>query len=183
MQRWPQGSRRGASSHRPSISYKPALSPGATLPPSGPHFAGRLDIGGKSVQTLQEAGETLFAAFEQGELALPGRRVAFMERDWQPHSQFAGVALKHLLAAADTGGAFSYHLVRVEPGCAIGEHSHATQQETHEVIAGAGICRNQDEDIAYRTGLVSLIAPGARHAVAAGEEGLLLFAKFIPPLL
>jgi len=135
------------------------------------------------MQTIQEAGKTLFAAFERGELALPGRRTLFRERDWQPHSQFAGVALKHLLTAADTGGAFSYHLVRVEPGCAIGEHIHATQQETHEVIAGAGVCRNQNADIVYRAGVISLIEPGARHAVTAGEEGLLLFAKFIPSLL
>jgi len=135
------------------------------------------------MQTLQEAGKTLFTAFEEGELALPGRRVMIRERDWQPHSQFTGVALKHLLTAADTSGAFSYHLVRVEPGCAIGEHMHATQRETHEVIAGSGVCRNQNEDIVYRAGLISLIEPGARHAVTAGEEGLLLFAKFIPPLL
>jgi quercetin dioxygenase-like cupin family protein len=135
------------------------------------------------MKPIQEAGKTLFAAFEEGELTLSGRRVMFRERGWQPHSQFAGVALKHLLTAADTGGAFSYHLVRVEPGCAIGEHIHATQRETHEVIAGSGVCRNQDEDIEYRAGLISLIEPGMRHAVSAGEEGLLLFAKFIPPLL
>ncbi|MCL2590303.1 MAG: cupin domain-containing protein [Betaproteobacteria bacterium] len=135
------------------------------------------------MQTLKESGKTLFAAFEQGELALPGRRVMFMERDWQPHSQFAGVALKHLLTATDTNGAFSYHLVCVEPGCAIGEHMHATQRETHEVIAGAGVCRNQNEDFDYRTGVVSLIEPGVQHSVTAGGEGLLLFAKFIPPLL
>ncbi|MCL2635988.1 MAG: cupin domain-containing protein [Betaproteobacteria bacterium] len=135
------------------------------------------------MQTLQEAGETLFAALAQGELALPGRRVRFAERDWQPHSQFAGVALKHLLTAVDTDGACSYHLVRVEPGCAIGEHVHASQRETHEVIAGTGVCRNRDEDIAYRAGVLSLIEAGERHAVTAGGEGLLLLAKFIPPLL
>ncbi|MCL2160368.1 MAG: cupin domain-containing protein [Betaproteobacteria bacterium] len=135
------------------------------------------------MQTVQEAGKTLFAAFEQGELALSGRRVKFMERDWQPHSQFAGVALKHLLTAADTGGAFSYHLVRVEPGCAIGEHVHATQQETHEVVAGDGVCRIRNEGIDYRAGLISLIEPGVRHTVTASEKGLLMFAKFIPPLL
>lgn len=135
------------------------------------------------MKTLQEAGKALFAAFEQGELALPGRRATFAERDWQAHSQFAGVALKHLMTAADTDGAFSYHLVRIEPECAIGEHMHATQRETHEVIAGTGVCRNQDEDIAYRAGVVSLIESGVRHSVTAGGEGLLLFAKFIPPLL
>jgi len=135
------------------------------------------------MQTLQEAGKTLFTAFEQGELALSGKRVMFMERDWQPHSQFAGVALKHLLTAADTGGAFSYHLVRVEPGCVIGEHMHATQRETHEVVAGTGVCRSHNEDIVYRTGSIALIEPGVRHAVTAGGEGLLMFAKFIPPLL
>lgn|GEM_PF-139948 len=135
------------------------------------------------MQTLQEAGKILFAAFEQGELALPGKRVMFAEQDWQPHSQFTGVALKHLLTVADTDGAFSYHLVRIEPGCAIGEHMHATQLETHEVIAGTGVCRSRNEDIAYRIGVIALIEAGARHAVAAGGEGLLLFAKFIPPLL
>jgi Uncharacterized conserved protein, contains double-stranded beta-helix domain len=135
------------------------------------------------MQTVQEAGKILFTAFEQGELAVPGRRMTFTERDWQPHSQFAGVALKHLLTAADTGEAFSYHLVRIEPGCAIGEHTHATQRETHEVIAGDGVCRNENEDIIYRTGVISLIESGVRHTVTAGEEGLLLFAKFIPPLL
>lgn len=135
------------------------------------------------MQTLQEAGKTLFAAFEQGELALSGRRVALSERDWQAHSKFTGVALKHLLTAADTGGAFSVHLVRIAPGCAIGEHLHATQWETHEVIAGNGVCQNRNEDIVYRVGVLSLIEPGAPHAVTAGEEGILLFAKFIPPLL
>ncbi|MDR2925290.1 MAG: cupin domain-containing protein [Azoarcus sp.] len=132
------------------------------------------------MQTLQKAGETLFDAFCQGELALPGgRRAMFAERNWQAHPQFAGVALKHLLTAADTGGAFTYHLVRIEPGCAIGEHMHATQWETHEVIAGCGVCRNGGEDIAYRAGVIALIEPGARHSVTGGLEGLLLFAKFL----
>jgi quercetin dioxygenase-like cupin family protein len=130
----------------------------------------------------QESGKALFAAFEQGGLALPGRTVAFAGQVWNPSPKFAGVALKHLLTAADTGGMFSYHLVRIAPGMSIGDHVHPTQLETHEIIFGEGVCQNAGVDIAYRPGILSVIEAGVAHAVHAGDKGLLLFAKFMPAL-
>jgi Uncharacterized conserved protein, contains double-stranded beta-helix domain len=110
-----------------------------------------------------------------------------MERDftalpWRPHPAFAGVALKHLVVGEDSGGLFSYHLVRIDPGKAIGDHIHDPQLETHEVVAGRGVCLNGGERIEYAPGVISIFRPGTAHEVAAGEDGLLLFAKFIPPL-
>lgn len=76
--------------------------------------------------------------------------------EWSKHPTFDGVELKHIVTAKDTDGLFSYHLVRIAPNCSIKEHIHETQLETHEVISGKGLCIN------------------------AGEEGLYLFAKFMP---
>ncbi|MDR0563920.1 MAG: cupin domain-containing protein [Azoarcus sp.] len=135
------------------------------------------------MQNLHEAGKRLFAAFEHGEIALPENKALRLEREWIPHTVFKGVALKHVLTAADTDGAFSYHLVRIEPDCMIGQHNHATQCETHEVIAGNGICQNGEIQVDYRPGVIAVIKAGTQHTVEAQEEGLLLFAKFIPPLL
>jgi len=44
---------------------------------------------------------------------------------WNPHPKFAGVSLKHLVMGKDTGGRLSLHHVRLDPGCAIGDHTHA----------------------------------------------------------
>ena len=77
-----------------------------------------------------------FNIFDNGRLALPGKTTDFNGLKWNAHPTFKGVSLKHIVTAQDTGGAFSYHLVKVEPGCKIGNHVHATQLETHEVIAG-----------------------------------------------
>ena len=79
-----------------------------------------------------------FDQFNQGRLALPGKTVDFDNLPWNAHPTFKGVALKHIVTAADTNGQFSYHLVRIDPGCKIGNHIHATQLETHEVIRGFG---------------------------------------------
>lgn len=124
----------------------------------------------------------LFERFENGALALPGRTVAFDRLPWNKHPAFEGVELKHIVGAADTGGDFSYHLVRIAPGKAIGDHIHDPQLETHEVVAGKGVCLNGGETIAYRPGMVSIFQARTRHEVRAGEEGLLLFAKFMPAL-
>lgn len=123
-----------------------------------------------------------FAAFDAGTLAgLPERR-AFADLPWQPHPKFAGVALKHLLTAADTQGQFSYHLVRIDAGCSIGNHVHPEQLETHEVIAGAGLCVNAGVETEYHPGVLSIFPANVPHEVRAGNEGLRLFAKFIPAL-
>lgn len=124
----------------------------------------------------------VFAAFETGFLGLPGKEKDFTPLPWNSHPAFEGVRLKHLVTAGDSGGLFSYHLVSIEPGKAIGAHIHDPQLETHEVVEGRGICRNGDARIVYAPGVISIFQPKTPHEVVAGETGLLLFAKFMPPL-
>jgi quercetin dioxygenase-like cupin family protein len=73
---------------------------------------------------------------------------------WNPHPKFAGVALKHLVTGKDTGGRISLHHVRVDPGCAIGDHTHAGQVEIHDVIAGEGTCMIAGKEIRYIPGVM-----------------------------
>ena len=123
-----------------------------------------------------------FNIFDNGRLALPGKVTDFNGLKWNAHPTFEGVSLKHIVTAQDTGGAFSYHLVKVEPGCKIGNHVHATQLETHEVIAGYGTCINNGATITYTPGTISIIPAALPHEVEAGKDGLYMFAKFMPAL-
>lgn len=125
---------------------------------------------------------TLFEKFEHGRLGGSSPEKQFSELPWNNHPSFTGVALKHLTTGKDSDGLFSYHLVRIEPGCAIGEHTHDPQLETHEVIDGAGICRNGGTTVDYFPGVISIFRPRICHSVEAGKDGLLIFAKFMPPL-
>lgn len=125
---------------------------------------------------------TVFEAFNNGILKTPAAAVSFADIPWAKHAVYEGVALKHLVTAKDTDGRFSYHLVQIEPGKSIESHIHETQLETHEVIAGAGICINQGAEIPYSAGTISIMPAGIPHEVNAGSEGLCLFAKFIPAL-
>lgn len=124
----------------------------------------------------------LFDAFSTGRLALVGSETAFEHINWSKHPTFEGVELKHIVTSKDTNGAFSYHLVRIVPEKSIGNHIHATQLETHEVIAGDGVCINNDVEIKYEKGVISIMPQGVPHEVKAGKEGLYLFAKFMPAL-
>lgn len=126
----------------------------------------------------------LFETFDKGGcLRRPEGTVSFGEIPWTRHQTFDGVELKHIVTAEETGGRFSFHLVRIAPGKAIGTHIHQTQLETHEVIAGDGICVSGGAGLAYGPGVVSILPQGLPHEVRAGERGLYLFAKFIPALL
>lgn len=125
----------------------------------------------------------LFERFDKaGRLTLPGRTVSFGEIPWSKHPAFEGVELKHIVTSEETGGQFSFHLVRVAPGKKIGLHIHEAQLETHEVIAGGGVCRLEQAELGYEPGTVAILPKGAPHEVLAGEEGLCLFAKFFPAL-
>lgn len=88
----------------------------------------------------------------------------------------------HIIKGEQTDGKFSYHLVRIAPGKSIKNHIHKTQLETHEVIAGSGICINDGTEIKYEHGVISIIPAAIPHEVNAGDEGLYLFAKFMPAL-
>ena len=123
-----------------------------------------------------------FEFFNNGRLILPEREADFAEIEWSKHPTFKGVELKHIITAKDTGGKFSYHLVRIAPDCSIGNHIHEPQLETHEVIKGSGKCVNAGRTITYEPGTISIMQAGIPHEVSAGSEGLYLFAKFMPAL-
>lgn len=126
--------------------------------------------------------KNLFEAFNNGSLKLPKTTVEFANIPWNKHPTFEGVELKHIITARETDGQFSYHLVRIAPNKSIKNHIHETQLETHEVIAGSGVSVNEDATISYEVGTISIMPAGIPHEVNAGEDGLYLFAKFIPAL-
>ena len=126
--------------------------------------------------------KNLFESFNNGSLSLPTTVVKFADIPWSKHPAFDGVELKHIVTAKDTGGGFSYHLVRISPNKRIENHIHETQLETHEVIAGSGVCINDGIAIRYEVGTISVMPIGIPHEVTAGKDGLYLFAKFIPAL-
>lgn len=123
-----------------------------------------------------------FETFTNGKLVTPAATKDFSDIPWREHPSFTGVELKHILTSEETNGAYSYHLVRIAPNCSIGEHIHETQLETHEVIAGNGTCINEGTAITYEPGVISVFPAGIPHEVNAGQNGLYLFAKFMPAL-
>ena len=125
--------------------------------------------------------ETTFP-IEHARVAAPGGDRPVCDQCWNAHPAFAGVELKDLVLGADTGGGFSCHLVRVAPGCALGEHDHPAQTELHQVAAGGGVCTLDGRELAYRPGEMAVIPMGRPHSVTAGEQGLTLVATFCPPL-
>lgn len=124
----------------------------------------------------------LFETFNNGSLKLASKTLNFADIAWSKHPSFEGVELKHIVTAKDTDGQFSYHLVRIAPNKSIKNHIHETQLETHEVIAGSGVCINEGTTIPYEIGTISIMPAGIPHEVNAGDDGLYLFAKFIPAL-
>ena len=123
-----------------------------------------------------------FEVFNAGHLCREDRIIPFEWIPWSAHPVFEGVELKHIITAKDTDGAFSYHLVRIAPNKQIGVHIHETQLETHEVIAGNGICINDGYVQQYQSGTIAIIPARIHHEVQAGSQGLYLFAKFFPAL-
>ena len=127
--------------------------------------------------------KNLFEKFnEGGKLLLKDATVTFDAIPWSKHPTFEGVELKHIITSERTGGQFSYHLVRIAPNKKIGSHIHEKQLETHEVISGTGVCVNDGVELPYETGVISIFPIGVPHEVIAGDDGLCLFAKFIPAL-
>lgn len=124
----------------------------------------------------------LFETFNNGQIVLPSSKKNAGEIVWSKHPTFEGVELKHLITAKDTNGEFSYHLVRIAPNCSIGMHIHEIQLETHEVIKGNGLCTCGGKEIVYQPGVIAIMPASIQHEVNTGEEGLYLFAKFIPAL-
>ena len=127
--------------------------------------------------------KNLFEKFnEGGKLLLPDATVIFDAIPWSKHPAFEGVELKHIITSERTDGQFSYHLVRIAPNKKIGSHIHEKQLETHEVISGMGVCVNNGVELSYEAGIISIFPIGVPHEVIAGDDGLCLFAKFMPAL-
>ena len=125
--------------------------------------------------------KNLFEKFnEGGKLLLPDATVTFDVIPWSKHPAFEGVELKHIITSERTDGQFSYHLVRIAPNKKIGSHIHEKQLETHEVISGMGVCVNNGVELSYEAGIISIFPIGVPHEVIAGDDGLYLFAKFMP---
>jgi len=112
-----------------------------------------------------------------------GQTVPAENLPWNPHPKFSGVSLKHLVTGKDTGGRLSLHHVRIDPGRAIGDHTHAGMVEIHDVLAGSGTCTLEGTVIPYTPGMVGVMPADRVHRVEAGNEGLLLLATFSPPLV
>lgn len=123
-----------------------------------------------------------FNNFEKGTLVIGLKQIDLADIAWIPHATFEGVTLKHLVTASQTEGCFSYHLVHIESNKKIGLHVHETQLETHEVIAGKGLCLIGGRESTYEPGVISLIPRETEHEIKAFEDGLYLFAKFLPAL-
>ena len=126
--------------------------------------------------------KALFEKFNQGQLIIPNKVKNFEDVPWNKHPTFDGVELKHIVTSNETNGEFSYHLVRIAPNKSIFNHIHELQLETHEVISGEGVCINNQCEIPYSPGVISIMPKAIPHEVHAGNNGLLLFAKFIPAL-
>ena len=102
--------------------------------------------------------------------------------EFEPHPTFAGVRLKHAVRAGDTHGAFSSHVVLVDPGCALLAHRHPDQDEQHAVLRGSGRLTLDGAARDYAPGDIAVMPRGREHAVVAGADGLVLLATFSPPL-
>jgi len=102
---------------------------------------------------------------------------------WAPHATFEGVFMKHLVTGSETGGRLSLHHVRIDPGCAIGGHTHAGMVEIHDVLAGSGTCTLDKKEIPYVPGTLGVMPADILHRIDAGAEGMLLLATFSPPLV
>ena len=105
----------------------------------------------------------VFEAFDTGRFEIPGKTKTFKDIPWSKHPTFEGVELKHILTAKETGGAYSFHLVRIAPNKAILDHIHDPQLETHEVIAGNGVCVNDGWQDELEPELLRTMATSAQH--------------------
>ncbi len=101
---------------------------------------------------------------------------------WSKHPTFEGVELKHIITSEKTNGQFSFHLARIASHKKIGNHIREKQLETHKAIFGTDIYVNNGVELSYEAGVISIFPIGIPHKIIAGENGLYLFAKFMPAL-
>jgi quercetin dioxygenase-like cupin family protein len=118
-----------------------------------------------------------------GTLIVPGQTITPESLPWNPHPNLTGVFLRHIITGKDTGGHLSLRHVRINPGCAIGDHSPTGQVEIHDVLTGEGTCTLAGTGLSYISGVVGVISADQVHRVEAGDKGLLLLATFVSSLV
>ncbi len=89
-------------------------------------------------------------------MVLPNTEISFVDIAWSKHPTFEGVELKHIVISEQTGGQFSYHLVKIALNKKNKTYVCETQLETHEVISGNGVCINKSAEIKYEAGIISI---------------------------
>jgi quercetin dioxygenase-like cupin family protein len=119
----------------------------------------------------------------KGKLYINGESIDVEKLNWNEHSAFKGVFLKHLIKGESTDYRLSCHLVKINPGCEIGIHNHVGKNELHEIISGSGLCLIEQTEIDYHKGVIGFIPADKNHSVKAENDGLFLLAKFFPALL
>jgi quercetin dioxygenase-like cupin family protein len=120
---------------------------------------------------------------EQGVAFFPGSPAGTAGQPWHPHPVWKGVFLKDVVTGKATDGKFSYHLVRIETGCTVGNHDHETQWEWNMIVSGNGKFLIGNSDITIAPGQTYVAPPKIPHTVSAGDQGLLFLAIFVPALV
>lgn len=120
--------------------------------------------------------------FEQGVVFFPGTETEANAKPWYSLPGCEGVFLKDLVTGKETGGKFSYHLVRVWKDSEVADHDHDTQWEWNLVISGNGVFIIGDKEVTIAPGQTFVTPPKNHHTVSAGHEDLSLLALFVPAL-
>lgn len=121
--------------------------------------------------------------FENGIVYINGKeKYDISNIPWAPHPKFPGVFMKNLFSGKDSDNNLSAMLVKIEPLHEIGGHIHEGKAELHEVLSGNGTAMAGGNLINYMPGVISFIPGDIRHSIKADKEGIILLAKFTPPL-
>ncbi len=122
--------------------------------------------------------------FERGIVYINGKTIGKVDEAlWSAHPKFKGVYTKNLFTGADCADNMNAMLVKIEPHHEIGAHVHEGKAELHEVISGGGEAVIDGRRIEYKPGVVSFIPGDTSHSVKAADAGIVLLAKFNPPLI
>jgi len=124
----------------------------------------------------------LAALFELGAVISPTQEIDAADRPWYSLPGSHGVFLKDMVTGKETGGKFSYHLVRIEKNCEVPDHDHETQWEWNMILRGKGTFLLGDKEVTIQPGQSFATPPKNHHTVSAGDEELSLLAVFVPAL-
>jgi quercetin dioxygenase-like cupin family protein len=120
---------------------------------------------------------------ENGMVYINGKGLSsILSIPWAKHPIFEGVYTKNLFTGLNSNNNLSAMIVKIEPHHEIGNHIHEGKAELHEIIEGEGVAIVDNISINYSSGVISFIPGDILHSVKAGDKGLILLAKFTPPL-